>query len=608
MRRFSLVLFLLLMSALQAAPNLPAPPTHGLALHGDLKHGPDFKGFDLFSCDAKKGGAIALPVVGRVFDSLNPFVTKGKVAEGLGMYHYLPFDTLMAKSPEEPFSVYGRLAEKVSLAPDHSRMIFFLDKRARFHDGSPVTAQDVAFTFHTFAEKGTPLRRLMAKKIADIIVHDAHTVEFIFKKPEAGRYEKELPFVIATMPVLSKEDLEGKDFENTDMNPLMGSGPYRIGEIDPGKSITYVRDPNYWGWDLPVMQGQYNFDKITYQYYGSDVICFQAFKAGDVHFWTETDPMRWKVGYDFPAAQKGEVKKATAFFNDAAVVAFLVMNTRRPIFKDWRVRKALFLLYDFNWVNQHLFHNMYVRENGSFFGRTELAAKTSCPDATEKSVLESLLDVPPQVFGSLPQLPQTDGSGYNRAQVKQSLALFQEAGWEVKNGKLLHKKTGQPFEFEILLSDAKNEKITQAFVRNLKRVGITATIRVVDTANYKNRLNNFDFDMMMYPYGHSLSPGAEQTLYWSSKMADVPSRNYAGVRSPAIDTLCTRIDQVKDRAELVTLTRVLDRLLRHGFYGIPLYQKACDRFAYWSFLCPPRFNNKNVPMIYAWWHEVKDKS
>lgn len=581
-----------------AAQENPAP-VHGISMYGDLKYSSDFKWFSVFDPHAQKGGILHLHVVGRVFDTLNPFLFKGLPAAGLGLYSYLPFDTLMERSPDEPFSLYGRLAKTVEMPEDRSWIIFHLREAARFHDGAPVTSEDVLFTYNCLKEHGSPTRKELAKKVKNIDILSPHSIKFTFKTIE-GKYDRELPLIIALMPVISKKALEGKSFATTGMMPLMGSGPYRVAEVLPGKSITYERVKDYWGKDLPTTQGLYNPDKIIFEYFGTEMVAFEAFKSGAIDFWEETDHTRWINGYDFPAVQKGDVIREEIPHHHAVGMSAFVFNTRRPLFQNSKIREALSLLLDFEWMNKNLFHDSYVRTK-SFFGNTEFEA-VGLPSSEEIAVLKQLPDVPPEAFGELPIQPEINASFSLREATQKAQKMLADAGWVMKEGRLVNSKTNEPFAFEILLNDPKRERAVSTFAQNLeKKLGIHVTVRTVDSAQYQHRLQEFQFDMIVHFWGHSLSPGIEQHLYWSSAFADIPSRNYAGIRSKAIDVICGRIGEAHSREELRILVRVLDRLLRHGFYVIPLFHRTKDTIAYWKHLKHPPLNALGLPTIYSWW-------
>lgn len=583
------------------APQKVPPPVHAISMYGDIKYPQNFKGFSVFNLLAPKGGTLRLHVVGQVFDTLNPFLFKGLPAAGLGLYSYLPFDPLMDRAPEEAFGLYPRLAKLVQMPEDRSWIIFTLREEARFHDGTPVTTEDVLFTYNCLKEHGSPTRKELAKKVKSIEILSPHEIKFTFNAID-GQYDRELPLIIAMMPITSKKFLEGKSFAETGMTPLMGSGPYRVAEVIPGKSITYERVKDYWGKDLPVVQGLYNFDKIVFEYFGTEMVAFEGFKSGEIDFWHEQDLTRWGQGYGFPAVQRGDVVREEVDYRHVVGMTALAFNTRRDLFKDQKVREALGLLLNFEWMNKNLFHNAYNRTQ-SFFQNTEFEAKgPASPE--EKAILDQLPDVSPAVFGVPPVQPKIDASFTLRDATQKAQDMLAEAGWVMREGRLVNEKTGKPFVFEILLNDPKREKVVSTFADNLeKKLGIQVTVRTVDSAQYQHRLQNFDFDMIVHFWGHSLSPGIEQHLYWASAFADIPSRNYAGIRSKAIDAVCARIGEAHTREELCVLIRVLDRLLRHGAYVIPLFHRTKEAIAYWKHIQHPPFNPAlGLPTIYSWWH------
>ncbi len=581
-----------------------ASPTHGISMYGDLKYSSDFKHFDTNNPNATQGKTIRLHAIGRIFDTLNPWLIKGIPAAGLGLYSYLPFDTLGERSPDEPFSIYGRLAASFEMPEDRSFITINLRPEARFQDGSPVTASDVLFTYTMLKEHGSPTRKQLAKKIKNILVLNPRQIQFVFEKMN-GTYDREIPLLIALMPVISQKNLEGRSFDKTGMTPLMGSGPYKIETIVPGKSIVYRKDPAYWGKDLPCVKGVYNFDQISFDYYGSEFVAFEAFKSGLIDVWKETDLTRWMTGYHFPAVQRGDIIREEADHTHAVGMTALVFNMRqeRGVFADVRVREAINLLFDFDWINKNLFYNGYTRTE-SFFQNTLFQAKDPLP-AEEKAILEMLSGVNPATLGPLPEIIQRPGQN-KRENLHKARKLLENAGWVLKEGALKHIETGAPFRFEILISDPKREKVIGIFADILRRkLGFQVDVRAVDNAHYQKRLQEYNFDMIVHFWGHSMSPGVEQQLYWSSHCADVPSRNYAGVRSQAVDEICNRIADAHTYQELTTLIRVLDRLLRHERLCIPLYHHTKDIVAYRKHLKHPPFMPTGIPELYGWWHATE---
>lgn len=568
-------------------------PAHGIAMHGTLKYPPDFKHFDYVNPNAPKGGQYRESETGT-FDTLSGFVLKGVPAAGLGLI----YDSLMTNSADEAFSEYGLLAETVEVPADRSWAIFNLRPQARFHDGTPVTAEDVVFTFDMIRGKGHPQLRFYYGSIATVEKLGEHRVKFTFKPGD----NRELPLILGQQAILPKHYWATRDFERATVEPPIGSGPYRIESFEPGRDITYRRDPNYWGRDIPVNLGRYNFDTIRYDYYRDPSIEFEAFKAGQYDFRPETTARIWAVGYNFPAARRGLVKKEELTHQRPSGMQGYAYNTRRAVFADPRVRRALAYAFDFEWANGRLFFGSYTRSE-SYFSNSELAA-TGLPEGEELALLQQHRDgLPPEVFTTPYFAPKTDGSGMARDNLLIALEMLLEAGWTVRpsDGVMLDAK-GQPVRFEILLNNPAFERITGPFLRNLKRLGIEARIRTVDTAQYKNRLDNWDFDLTVTGWGQSQSPGNEQRSFWSSQSADTPGgRNLPGIKNPVIDELIEAIIAAPDRASLVARTRALDRALLWGHYVIPHWHVRVDRVAYWDKFEHPDIIPSGGYQILTWW-------
>src|SRR5580693_8480066 len=503
-----------------------AATTPGMSLFGDLKYGPDFKNFDYVNPDAPKGGTMRLFAIGT-FDTLNPFVVKGVPAAGVGQI----FDTLAVASEDEPSSEYGLVADQIELAPDKLSVLYTLRQEARFHDGTPMTPEDVVWTFEILRAKGAPSYRSYYGDVTKVVKEGERGVRFSFKSAE----NRELPQILGQMPVLSKAYWSGRDFEKTTLDPPLGSGPYKIESVDPGRSITYRRVADYWGKDLPVSRGRFNVDVIRYDYYRDSTVALEAFKAGQYDVRRENSSKAWATGYDGPALRDGLIKKEVIPNQLPSGMQGFGYNLRRPIFADPRVRQALSYAFDFEWSNKNLFYGLYTRTR-SYFDNSELAA-TGTPQGEELKILEPFRGkVPDEVFTKEYDPPKYDGSGNIRDGLRQALMLLKDAGWSFKNEQLVNDKTGQPFEFEILLNDPQMERIVLPFAQNLKRMGITAHVRTVDTAQYEKRMETFDYDMAIEVFGQSLSPGNEQREFWGSKAADEQgSRNTLGIKSPVID-------------------------------------------------------------------------
>ncbi|HUX80008.1 MAG TPA: extracellular solute-binding protein, partial [Alphaproteobacteria bacterium] len=550
--------------------------------------------FDVVNPNAPKGGELKHAVVGT-YDTLNPFILKGTAPVGL---RDATFESLLARSPDEPFSLYGRVAESLEIAPDRSWIVFNINPKARWNDGTPITAKDVAFSYHTFVEHGTPNQQMTYKKVEKIDVLNDHKIKFSFKKVD-GKYDAEIPLIMGGMPLIAEHDLKGNDFEKTGLTPLLTSGPYKVAKVEPGRTIIYKRDPNYWGKDLPVNKGSFNFDTLRFDYYKNATVAFEAFKAGDVHMREESDMGKWAQNYNFPAMQKGLVQRIEIPHQHQVGMQAFVFNTRRDLFQDPRVRRAFAYIFDADWVNKTLFHGVLTRTT-SFFDNTDLAAK-GMPQGKELALLEPFrAQLPKEVFEEAYTLPTFEKGG--RENLKIARELLKEAGWITKGGKLVNEKTDKPFRFEILLNVPENEKVALALVRNLKQLGIIATVRTTDAAQYENRRVNMDFDMIMHFWGHTMSPGQEQAFYWSSKAADEPgTRNYPGIKSPVVDTLCNTITSAKEREELVSAVKALDRVLLWGHYVIPLGHRTKDCVAYWNKIEHPPLGPTGLPNIHTLW-------
>lgn len=578
------------------AQDLQVKARHGLSMYNDLKYASSFTHFDYVNPHAPKGGEARLATLGT-FDTLNPFVLKGIAAAGIGQI----FDTLTVQSEDEPFSEYGLIAETIDTPADRSWVIFTLRPEARFHDGSPITADDVIWTFETLKTKGHPFYRVYYAKVLQAEKLGPRMVKFSFSPGE----NRELPLIVGQMPVLSRAYWSGRDFEKTTLDPPLGNGPYQVESIDPGRSITYRRVKDYWGAHLPVRVGQQNFDRIRYDYYRDSTVALEAFAAGQYDFRQENVAKNWATAYDFPAIKQGLIKKEQIPNQIPTGMQGYVYNTRRSLFRDRRVRQALAYAFDFEWTNKHLFYGAYKRTK-SYFSNSELASR-GLPNAAELEILEPFRGhIPPEAFTKAYRPPTTDGLGDIRDNLLTALALLREAGWVVKDMRLVNERTGEPFQFEILLADPSFERVTLPFVRNLERLGITASVRTVDSAQYQNRIDNFDFDMTVGVWPESLSPGNEQVDNWTSARADVPgSRNLAGIKDPVVDQLVALLIAAPDRQSLVVRTRALDRVLLWGEYVIPHWYLPDFRIVYWE-----KFAHPLVSPLYAlgfdtWWIDVQ---
>lgn len=586
------VLFFICLPTLSWAEDTPWQ--HGLALYEDLKYEQGFTHFDYVNPDAPQGGEMRLAAIGT-YDSLNPFILRGTAPLGLGMI----FETLTIQSLDEPFSEYGLIAESIQVPEDHSWVAFTLRPEARFHDGSPITVDDVIFTLHTLQSQGHPFYRAYYANVVSAEKTGPREVRFNF----GGSENRELPLIIGQMPVLSQAYWQDRDFQRTTLEIPLGSGPYRIQHMDAGRSITYQRVEDYWAADLPVNKGRHNFDTYRYDYYRDANIALEAFKAGQYDFRQENVARLWATGYEGPALRQGRIVMDEIAHELPTGMQGFVFNTRRAVFRDPLVREALTELFDFEWSNQNLFHGAYTRTT-SYFSNSELAAE-GLPSSRELELLEPHRQLlPPQVFTTIYQPPKTDGSGNIRANIRKALALLEKAEWTIsgQDRQLRHNADGEAMEFEILLNDPSFERVCLPYVRNLERLGVTARVRTVDATQYQNRMNDFDFDMTVGLFPQSLSPGNEQRDFWTSEAAATPgSRNIAGVRDPVVDELVGLIIAAPDRDSLIVRTRALDRVLLWGHYVVPHWHSRVFRVAYWDKFSRPRTTPKYGLALDAWW-------
>ncbi|HPD83535.1 MAG: extracellular solute-binding protein [Alphaproteobacteria bacterium] len=560
MKYFTLVVASLLISVQYAQ----AETKFGLAMVGEPKYTAERTHLDYANPDAPKGGILKQSAVGG-FDTLNPYSIKGKAALGLD----LVTDRLMARVWDEPFTMYPLIAESIDIPEDRSSITFHINPKAQFHDGSKITADDVLFSYETLKEKGRPNQRRIYQ-LAKATKLDSKSIKFEFGEG----YDRETALIFCLMPVLSKTYWQDKEFDKTTLNAPLGNGPYKITSAEPGKRIELTRVENYWAKDLLPNKGHHNFDKIIYDYYRDDTVAFESFKTGDLNLRREWDAGTWNNAYDFPALSNGRVIKEEIKHGRPDKVRGFIFNTRRAPFNDIKVRKALNLVFDFDWMNKNFFYNEY-RQINSFYPNTDLARKT-----------------------------EKDPSNNMRENRREAENLLKESGWIIKDGKRINAKTGDVMSFEIILDTPSDEKIALSLTRTLKKMGIEANVRVLDSAAYRGRMNDYDFDMTLYFWHSTLSPGTEQYLYWSCESANMPSRwNYAGICDPEIDSLAQAIPTAKSRAELLEYTQKLDSKLWMGLYFIPLYYNPNDYVTYWKTLKRP----ENTPLygivLETWWAE-----
>lgn len=582
-----------LLFGLVIAPAHAATVTsHGIALHGAPKYPAGFTAFAYVNPAAPKGGDVRLEAPGT-FNSLNPFINKGVAAAGLDYV----YDTLTTKSDDEAFSLYGLLAEKIERDPaDRSWIIYHLNPAARFADGKPVTAQDVVFTFDIVRKDGDPQYKAYYADVKKVEALDARRVKFTFTDAN----NPELQLIVGQLQILPKHFWATRKFNETSLEAPLGSGPYVVDRIDNGRSISYRRNPNYWGANLPVNRGRNNFDRITFIYYRDRTVSLEGFKAGQFDFRAENKAKTWAVDYDFPAVKSGLVKKLQLPNENPSGMQAFVFNLRRPLFQDARVREALAYAYDFEWANKTMFYGAYVRTK-SFFDNSELAAR-GAPSKEELALLEPFRkQLPPEAFGPVQAPPRTDGSGNIRANLLKAQQLLATAGWQVRNGKLTNAR-GEVFAFELMNAQPELERIIMPFRQNLARLGIDMRIRTVDVTQYIERERRFDFDMIIDRKPQSLSPGNEQRGFWTSAYADQPgSQNVLGLKSPVVDALVEQIIAAPNREQLVYRTRALDRVLLAGHYVIPQYHIGSDRLAFWDFFERPRVKPKYSTGFDTWW-------
>lgn len=567
-------------------------------MHGDPLEPADFSHFSYVNPDAPKGGRLILSKRGS-YDSLNPLIVRGESAEGVRDYVY---ESLLTRSYDEPFSLYGLIAESVDVPEDRSSVEFTLNPAAKFSDGTPITVEDVLFSFALLRDHGRPNHRSYYQKVTKAEATGPRKVKFTFD----ASGDREMPLIMGLMPVLPKHATDAANFEKTTLTPLIGSGAYKIDRIDPGKSITFKRDPNYWGANLPVNRGRFNFDELRVDYYRDGGAMFEAFKSGAIDVRAEDDPTRWTEGYDFPALKDGRVRKEALPVGTPAGMSALVFNTRRPLFADIRVRQALIALLDFEWINRTLYHGQYARTQ-SYFERSELSSHGRPADARERELLAPYLsEVKPAILDGTFKLPVSDGSGENREGRIAAMALLEDAGYRLENGKLIDPKTGAPVSFEILATTRTEERLLLTYARALKEVGIDAQIRQVDSAQYQRRKQTYDFDMIQYDWPASLSPGNEQAFRFGSEAAVTDGTfNYAGVKSQGVDAMIGAMLAAKDDDDFVAAVRALDRLLLSGDYVVPLFHLPSQWIAYWRGLQRPEKTPLYGYQLDTWWATPK---
>jgi peptide/nickel transport system substrate-binding protein len=569
---------------------------HAIAMHGEPALAPGFSAFPYVNPAAPKGGRLTEGVIGT-FDSLNPLIVKGLAVQHIRGY---VIESLMTRGYDEPFTLYGLLAKSVETDDDRSYVTFTLDPAARFSDGRKVTPEDVIFSWQLLRDKGRPNHRTYYAKVVKADVVGGDRVRFDL----AGAQDRELPLILALMPILPKHAVDPDTFEETSFAPPVGSGPYLVEEVQPGRSLRLKRNPDYWGNELAVNRGFWNFDEIRIDYYRDGNSHFEAFKKGLFDINAEHDPHRWETAYDIPAVrEKRIIKDAFANGLPKGILAF-VFNTRNPLFADIRVREAIALLYDFEWVNHNFFFDR-LRRTASYYEDSELSARGRPADARERALLAPFPGaVRADILEGTWAPPVADGSGRDRTTLRRALALLAEAGYELDGAVLKERKSGKPFGFEILVTTKDQERLGLAFQRDLKRAGIAARVRLVDAVQHDRRRQTYDFDMIQYRWDASLSPGNEQAFYWGSAAADVPgTRNYMGAKSPAVDAMIAALLAARSRADFIAAVRALDRVLLSGFYVVPLFHLPEQWVARWAHIERPAVTPLSGYLPETWWRQ-----
>ena len=586
--------FLFAIIATPAAASVGAQ--HGLAMHGDVKYPEDFSHFDYVNPDAPKGGELRMAIVANGYDSFNPFVARGIAAAGIDTYLY---DTLLVSSDDEPFSVYGLIAESIETPDDRSYVVYNLREEARFQDGEPITADDVKFTFELLTEEGHPRYQSYYQDVSKVTVEGPRSVRFDF----SGAVNRELPLILGQLPILPRHYWKDRTFGDNGLDKPVGSGPYQLGKFEAGRSVSYERVDDYWARDLGTRKGRFNFDTITYEYYTDDTVALESFRAGNYDYRVESQAKNWATAYTGDAFDTGKIKKEAIGHKRPAGMQAFVYNTRRDVFKDPAVRRALAYGFDFQWANKNLFFDQYTRTE-SYFENSELAS-SGLPEGRELEILEPFRDqLPESVFTTEYEPPSTAGDRTMRDNLRDALTQLRAAGYAIEDGTMINKATGKPLAFEVMLFQKTFERVVLPFKNNLKKLGIDVSVRLVDSNQYAERWRTRDFDMTVGVFPQSDSPGNEQRGYWHSSSSDQDAtRNLAGVRDPVVDELVEFLIGAPDREELVKRTRALDRVLLNGHYVIPNWFLASDRIAYWSFLKRPETVPKNGADVNNWWVE-----
>ncbi len=588
-----------------AIPSTAAKATHGLSTFGDLKYGPNFKHFDYVNPLAPKDGEFRIRDIDS-FDSVNPFILKGNASlinSDIGGDLNFTFASLMTPSNDEPAAVYGLVAKSAEINPDKSAITFTLRDEAVFHDGSPITAEEIVFTLDILKKQGHPRSKLRFRDVIETIAETPTRITFKFRKDALTR---DLPLLVATLPILSKKSFANREFGKTTMEPFLGSGPYKMAKVVPGRSVTYKRVKNHWAEKLPVHKGRYNFDVIRVDYYRDRTIALEAFFAGEYDFREEFTSRSWMTEYaGKPAVDTGHIKREILADNSMSGLQAFFLNTRREHFKNRLVRKAIGLLFDYEWTNKNLFYSQYDRIQ-SAFENSNLAAKDA-PTADELALLNPWrTELPREVFTTPYRAARTDGSGNIRKNLHAALKLLKQAGYKIIDNKLTQKATGKPLEIEFLLYEQSFTRIINPFIRNLQRAGIDARVRVIDAASFQNRLKKFDFDIVVRRLSQPENPGVELRDWWGSQAADINGGlNISGAKSPVVDSLIEAVIKAETRTQLVTAARALDRVLMWRYYLIPQWYKNSHNIAYWDKFgrpekTPPGYSRS---VMSNWWFD-----
>ena len=601
--RFIQLIFLSIIWVMINLSMANSEPMHGIAMHGSPQLPSNFESLPYVNPNAPKDGSIVYGVQGN-FNSLNQFIVQGAASSARGLRDSVfgnnVYESLMLRNRDEAFTLYGLIAESIETPEDRAWVEFKVRKIAKFSDGIPITADDVIFSAELLRDKGRPNYRYMYDQVAEFRKVDDHTVRFVFNDTS----NRELPLLLGMAPILPKHAIDVQNFDKSTLVPIVGSGPYLIDDVKPGASITLKRNPNYWGKDLPIKAGLDNYNQIRIDYYKDENSLFESFKKGNVHLLIEGDPSRWQTAYDFPAVDEGKVVKETFVTGTPKGMFGLAMNLRQDKFSDINVRRALIHLFDFEWINQNIFHGIYQRTS-SFFEGSVLESSGRPATEAEIALLQPFMDeIDPKALDGTLVPPINDGSGRDRKVISQAIEFLKKGGYDIIDGKAIHKDTGEQLSFELMTKSSDEERLALSFSRSLELAGIELEIRAMDDTQYQKRRQTFDFDMMFNYWGASLSPGNEQNFRWSSSSADIEgSWNFSGVKSPAVDEMIKAMLEATDSEEFVSAVRAYDRALLSGAYVIPLYHLPEVRIARWSHLKHSGIQPLVGYRLDSWWAE-----